>query len=201
MQQPGATTQRKAQNDLLALAGLLEYPGEAWRTTLKLCAAWIEGDAAAQLAQFAQQTEELPLAAMQELYTQTFDLNPVATLEIGYHLFGENYKRGLFLAQLRETEAQFALDEPHQLPDYLPMLLRLLVRLDDRELHDDLIIECVLPALAKMKQALCSKANPYAALIAAVEQRLQAEAPARCSTARARELNVLPQQAELRFIG
>ena len=55
-------------------------------------------------------------------HTRTFDLNPVCTLEVGYHLFCENYKRGEFLANLRATEAPFELGQEFQLPDYLPVL-------------------------------------------------------------------------------
>lgn len=184
------------QEALLALADLLEYPGVDWPQRLELIGASL-GDEA--LVEFSGQIETLPLAALQETYTQTFDPNPVATLEIGFHLFGENYKRGLFLAQLRETEEQYALDEPRQLPDYLPTLLRLLTRLDDRELREDLIAECLLPAIGKMKTALKSKENLYAPLVEAVEARLKAEAPARRAGALGRELNVLSRAAE--FIG
>jgi nitrate reductase delta subunit len=177
---------------------LLEYPGADWPRRLAASRASLNDDA---LAEFSRHTESLPLAALQETYTQTFDLNPVASLEIGYHLFGENYKRGLFLAQLRETEAQYALDEQRQLPDYLPVLLRLLTRLDDRELREDLMAECLLPAIGKMKTALKSKENLYAPLIEAVEAKLKAEAPARRAGALARELNVLSRTPELNFIG
>ena len=98
-------------------------------------------------------------------------------------------------------EAQYALDEQRHLPDYLPTLLRLLTKLDDRELREDLIAECMLPALGKMKTALKSKENLYAPLVEAVETRLIAEAPARAVGLLARELNVLPRAAELSFIG
>src|ERR1035437_11124036 len=36
----------------------------------------------------------------EERYTALFDLNPVCTLHAGYHLFGEDYKRGELLAGL-----------------------------------------------------------------------------------------------------
>ncbi len=185
-----------SQTALLALADLLEYPGADWSQRLEMTVASL-GDGA--LAGFSRQIETLPLATLQETYTLTFDLNPVAALEIGYHLFGENYKRGLFLAQLRETEEQYALDEQRQLPDYLPTLLRLLTRLDDRELREDLIAECLLPAIGKMKTVLKSKENLYAPLVEAVEARLKAEAPARRVGTLGRELNVLSRAAE--FIG
>ncbi len=38
----------------------------------------------------------------EELYTRTFDLNPVCALEIGWHLFGEDYERGAFLVRMRD---------------------------------------------------------------------------------------------------
>jgi nitrate reductase delta subunit len=190
--------EHNSQAALLALADLLEYPGEDWPQRLAASLTLLREET---LAELSRQTKALPLEALQESYTQTFDLNPVAALEIGYHLFGENYKRGLFLAQLRETEAQYEMDEQRQLPDYLPTLLRLLTRLNDRELREDLIAECLLPAIRKMKTALRSKENLYAPLIEAVEARLKAEAPTRRAGALGRELNVLSRAAELNFIG
>ncbi len=187
-----------SQEARLALADLLEYPREDWPQRMESSRASLNEET---LAEFFRGTEALPLASLQEVYTQTFDLNPVATLEIGYHLFGENYKRGLFLAQLRETEERYALDEQRQLPDYLPTLLRLLDKLDDRELREDLIAECLLPAIGKMKTALKSKENLYAPLIEAVETRLKSEAPARRVGTLGRELNVLSRAAESNFIG
>jgi len=186
------------QEELEMLAGLLEYPGGERRTP-EFRTARLESEATGYLTEFEQRAAELSLDEMQETYTLTFDLNPVAALEIGYHLFGENYKRGLFLAQLRETEARYGLDDQRQLPDYLPLLLRLLIKLDDAELREDLIAECLLPALGKMKTALRSKENIYASLIEAVETQLKAEAPAYRAGVLARELNVLPGTTE--FIG
>lgn len=185
------------QDVLEMLADLLEYPGQDWPRRIGL----IDGTGDEPLDRFRRLTESLPLETLQETYTQTFDLNPVAALEIGYHLFGENYKRGLFLAQLRETEARYAIDEARQLPDYLPTLLRLLPLVDDTELRGDLIAECLIPALAKMKAVLVGKENLYAPLIEAVEAKLRTEAPERVAVAPVRELNVLQSPPELNFLG
>lgn len=162
------------------LADLLEYPVEDWR--------FRRGDPSAlpktatndslrsAFALFASDTEKLSLSDLQELYTRTFDLSPVCALEIGYHLFGENYKRGVFLANLRETEAPFELGQEQQLPDYLPVLLRLLTKLDEEELRNALIVDCIIPALQKMLKNLSEGENPYRHLIAAVTTALKAEA-------------------------
>jgi nitrate reductase molybdenum cofactor assembly chaperone NarJ/NarW len=161
------------------LADLLDYPAENWRELLGLGAGIVitgDPDLVASLVQFQANVKELSLSALQELYTRTFDLNPVCSLEIGYHLFGENYKRGEFLANLRETEAPFDLGQQRQLPDYLPVLLRLLTRLERGELRDSLIADCMIPGIDKMIEALAQASNPYAELVKAVCSALNREA-------------------------
>src|SRR5215813_3079056 len=151
------------------LADLLEYPDSKW-----------DSNAMADepsLTEFHSAVAGLTLSELQELYTRTFDLNPVCALEIGYHLFGENYKRGEFLANLRETEAPFELGQENQLPDYLPVLLRLLKRLQDEELRGSLIGECLIPAIEKMLKSFNQTENPYRFLLHAVRSKLQTEAP------------------------
>ena len=160
------------------LANLLEYPGDDWRLQLEQCHRQISTEhdlLAPMLKQFSKNVETFSITELQEKYTQTFDLNPVCALEIGYHLFGENYKRGIFLANLRESEAPYGLDPQTQLPDYLPVLLRLLVKLEDAELRDALIRECLLPALDKMLAALGE--NFYGELLQAIYSALKVEAP------------------------
>src|SRR5512144_3081922 len=137
------------------LADLLQYPNSNWGSRI-MYRADNEG-----LTEFRSVVDALTLADLQELYTRTFDLNPVCALEIGYHLFGENYKRGQFLANLRETEAPFDLGQQHQLPDYLPVLLRLLTKLEHDELRSSLISECLVPALNKMLTSVKDTENPY----------------------------------------
>lgn len=155
------------------LAALLEYPNGDWpKHTERACAV-----ANASLGEFVAGVESLSITSLQELYTRTFDLNPSCALEIGYHLFGENYKRGEFLAHLRETEAGFALGQEQQLPDYLPVLLRLLVKLEDEELRGSLIVECLIPAIEKMLASFKETENPYCLLLEALRSTLQTEAP------------------------
>jgi nitrate reductase delta subunit len=162
------------------LANLLEYPDDDWVARLDANKQRVvEGCAglAPQFLEFRKKIDGASVSALQEKYTQTFDLNPVCTLEVGYHLFGENYKRGLFLANLRETEAPYELGQRHQLPDNLPVLLRLLNRLTDTELRSALISECLIPAVDKMVAALSEAGNPYCGLLSVVSRALRFEAP------------------------
>lgn len=167
------------------LADLLEYPNSVWDSKMST------GADNYTLIEFRSGIATLTLSELQELYTRTFDLNPVCALEVGYHLFGENYKRGEFLAHLRETEAPFDLGQEHQLPDYLPVLLRLLAKLDDKDLRASLISECLIPALEKMLKPLSEGENPYRHLIAAVNAVLRSEVPTQVATPRRAYLPVL----------
>lgn len=163
-----------------ALANLLEYPDDDWAARLGEYEQILNEEwpaLAPQLHEFRKKLDGFSVSALQEKYTQTFDLNPVCTLEVGYHLFGENYKRGLFLSNLRETEAPYELGQRHQLPDYLPVLLRLLNKLADQELRSALIYECLIPAVDKMVGALSESGNPYSGLLSVVSRALKIEAP------------------------
>jgi nitrate reductase delta subunit len=165
-----------------ALADLLEYPDRQWQANLAGHLRAVEAcgpGPAAEAARFARGLAGCSTADLQEEYTRTFDLNPVCTLEIGYHLFGENYKRGAFLARLRETEAPFALGQEKQLPDHLPVLLRLLDRLEDSDLRASLIADCLIPALDKMLKALSQTGNIYGPLLSVTRSTLELDAPSR----------------------
>jgi nitrate reductase molybdenum cofactor assembly chaperone len=175
-----------------ALAELLEYP--SLKLDIESCSTLISNEPANvtnSFAEFRASVAGLSLNELQEVYTRTFDLSPVCALDIGYHLFGENYKRGVFLANLRETEAPFDLGQEHQLPDYLPVLLRLLTTLDDEELRSALIVDCMIPALEKMLKTLGEGENPYRHLIAAVNTKLKSEAGAYPATIQRAHLPVL----------
>lgn len=175
-----------------ALAELLEYP--SLKLDIESCSAVICNEPANvtnSFAEFRASVAGLSLNELQELYTRTFDLNPVCALDIGYHLFGESYKRGVFLANLRETEAPFDLGQEHQLPDYLPVLLRLLTELDDEELRSALIVDCMIPALEKMLKTLGEGENPYRHLIAAVNTVLKSESLSQTATPRRAYLPIL----------
>ena len=147
-----------------SLADILEYPTDDWNLRFEKCkelSLSTDQSASDYFSSFCLDIHEMSLLEMQEMYTRTFDLSPVCALEVGYHLFGEDYKRGQFLANLRETENPYDLGQEHQLPDYLPVLLRLLGQLEDDELRASLIGYCLIPGLKKMNEAFDKKKNPY----------------------------------------
>ena len=87
---------------------------------------------------------------MQELFTRSFDVQAIATLDIGYVLFGDDYKRGELLANLNQEHRKAGNDCGTELADYLPNILRLMSMLQDEELIRDLAYAIVAPALLEM---------------------------------------------------
>jgi nitrate reductase delta subunit len=111
--------------------------------------------------------------AMQELYVQTFEFNPACTLEIGWHLFGENYERGEFLVRMRQELRRHGIPESTELPDHLTHLLPLIDRMEHAEAAR-LAGEYLLPALGKIQLA---EDNPYGPVLESIVQKLQTDFP------------------------
>lgn len=109
---------------------------------------------------FSEAVAALPLAEREELYIQTFDFSPAHALEVGWHLFGESYKRGAFLVKMRDALKVAEIDEGGQLPDHLTLLLRMLDTLSSED-AEALIAECILPALKRLCAVFENKPNAY----------------------------------------
>jgi nitrate reductase delta subunit len=166
---------------LRSFADLLDYPTPQVYQQAEACLAELRAvpEAAQALDVFQCGIENLSLERMQELYTVTFDMQPLCYPYIGYHLFGESYKRGAFMAQLNETYHDHDFCPQQELPDHLPVALRFL-GLEPARCKDDfgraLIVEGLLPALTKMLQVFNQQTeNPYASLLAALQLVLTPE--------------------------
>jgi nitrate reductase delta subunit len=153
------------------LAQLIEYPDDQIGEHLESCLGDLRStlpEAEALLAEWKGYVEATPVCSVEELYTQSFEINPVCALDVGYYLFGEDYQRGLFLAHLRENQEEVGLTNETELPDHLPVLLRWLGRVHGSELHTEMAAECLLPVLRRMDDSLARTANPYRGVLQAI---------------------------------
>jgi nitrate reductase assembly molybdenum cofactor insertion protein NarJ len=107
---------------LAVCAELLRYPDSGLRDRARL------------VPEFYDEISHVSVEGLQELYTTTFDLNPVASLEVGWHLWGEQYERGRFLAELRGKQTSMGIDADTELPDHLTVLLRMFTHAANEEL-------------------------------------------------------------------
>lgn len=167
------------------LAALLEYPTAEWHDLVEKAAQILAqqgGSVASAWTAFFEAVQWVPIDQMQERYVQTFELSSNCTLEAGYHLFGDTYKRGEFLAHLRKEQESIGVDGGRQLPDYLPLLLRMVPRIEDAELREALRDDCILPAVRTMTDRLEAAENPYRALLGAVGATVGLDAADTCCT-------------------
>lgn len=94
------------------------------------------------------------LEKKQELYTRTFDINGPCCLDVGFVMFGEDYKRGEFLVGLKDLYRRIDYQVGTELPDYLPYLLAALTKMPKGTEQDDLAEKILIPALSKMINGL-----------------------------------------------
>lgn len=166
-----------------AFAGLLSYPsGNAVRLTNEWAPCVVARFPSLEpeitpLLEFVAQHGE---AEVEELFTRTFDGNGERALELGWHLHGENYARGVLLVRLRALLRKAALDEGAELPDHVSNVLRLLGRVDGTTARA--LVEHVLtPSLDKVIVGFGDDGNPYKHTLAALRSALREEVAPRSS--------------------
>lgn len=159
---------------LAELGALLTYPVEGYGGQLTDAAVRVRDlvpDAASALTAFECRIRDTPVEGLQEAFTQTFDLNPVCALEVGWQLYGEEYERGAFLVRMREILRDHSISEGGELPDHLSLLLALLPRLGISEARD-FASGVLVPAVDKMVAAIEKSESPFQPLMQAIAAML-----------------------------
>ena len=134
------------------VAELLDYPGPELAGRGKALLGFLREnypDAALEVEHFL---DAIPANALdlQELHTRTFDVQSLTSLDLGYVLFGDDYKRGALLSNLNQEHNRAQNDCRGELADHLPNLLRLIPKLKDQELLGELVEQILVPALILM---------------------------------------------------
>lgn len=153
-------------------ADLLEYPTPALsqqtKAAVERLTKW-SPEAAVRIDGFQKHVDASNLEQMQELYTRTFDIQPVCYPYVGYHLFGESYKRGAFMAMLNEGYRKYGYSAGNELPDHVGIILRFLgssIAGRNSEFGQTLLNEGLVPTLEKMIAGFDAQpGNPYAAVV------------------------------------
>jgi len=102
------------------------------------------------LKPFIDFLNSVSIEEVQELFTRSFEVQAVTTLDLGYLLFGDDYKRAELLVNLSKEHKKAGNNCGIELADHLPNLLRLLSKMDDLTLRDELVVKLLGPALKKM---------------------------------------------------
>ncbi len=129
-----------------------------------------------EFRKFHSEIASLSCPELQELFTRTFDLNPLCTLEIGWQLYGEDYGRGEFLVKMRQHLRNCGIPESGELPDHLSHALTLLAKLPEEEAAEFASVY-LLSAIDKMRNAWKENRNGYAHLLEATFALLSTQFP------------------------
>lgn len=170
-------------------AYLLSYPQERYREVARALEKAFEtgGEEKNSLQPFVEYVTATRLETVEEKFTRTFDLNKTTCLEIGWHLYGEDYKRGEFLVNMRQSLAEYHIVESIELPDHISHCLKLLAALDadDTGIY---VANFLLPAIKTILKNF-EKKNPFLPLVETLRGYLT-----ECFVPREREQFITPLQ-------
>ena len=167
---------REEKQMLGLLSFLMMYPNDDYWRSLEAfepsTAALPAGDATNCITAFLAYLESQPRIVLQENYTAAFDMNPSTTLNLTYHLWGDNENRADALVRLEQVYRDAGYERTSgELPDCLPLMLEFLSICPDargvehlwaclRELDAYLIrLEREAPAYAALLQPLARMAS------------------------------------------
>ncbi len=153
-----------------AIALALRYPAPGSLGLLEKAVAGLpEGAVRRHMERFLSEIPTLPLSAWEELHTRTLDLAPIFVPYLGYVVWGDNYQRGEFMAELKVAEDIAGIDREGELPDHLAPVLRYLAAARDPL---PAVLEVFPPAAARMRKVLeeAESDNPYRHVLRAVEE-------------------------------
>jgi len=135
------------------LAGLFSYPDLRFGEKVLEIQGFLDDtclEAAEHLKAFTEFAEGASLVDLEEVFTRSFDVQAVTTLDLGYVLFGDDYKRGELMVKLNGEHNEAGVDCGTELPDHLPNILRLLSAMQKPELREELVQKIIAPALQKI---------------------------------------------------
>jgi nitrate reductase delta subunit len=118
---------------LRKLATIFSYPAQDYKQTVSELDTLLNEEEKKLIRPFLKFIEKSDQGQIEERFTYTFDMNPDTCLEIGWHLYGEDYQRGQFLVHLRQSLREYGIQESVELPDHVSHCLLLLSRMDEND--------------------------------------------------------------------
>lgn len=152
---------------LSKLACLFDYPTEKYFSQASECMELIreqQPDAVEVFEPFLDYVRGMSISGLEESFSYMFDLSPVCTLEIGWHLFGEDYRRGQYMAKMRRELVIAGIEETHELPDHLTHSLLLLDAMSPQD-SEYFASACVIPGMEKMVEGFEKQESAYKNLV------------------------------------
>jgi len=152
------------------LADLFRYPGPELAQNATEAGKMLEArypQAFKHYAPFWEHATKRDLHTQEEYYIKTFDVQAVCYLDLGYVIFGEDYKRGEFLVKIQELQNLTGNNCGFELADHLPNVLTLLPKMKDPKEAEEIVVTVAMPALRAMIKKFKNR-NAYKNLLGAL---------------------------------
>lgn len=159
----------ETQTDSLQLISLLlQYPEEDLLGRLDELATMTSRSCSSEIRpvirDFLKDLGQLTPIQAQERYTALFDMDPATTLNVTYHIHGDNEKRAAALARLQHGYDMAGWERiTGELPDYLPMMLEFL-SICPHPVQTPFVWQC-LQGLQPLIKRLEDRGSVYACLL------------------------------------
>lgn len=135
------------------LAELFKYPEPGFLERVLECQAFLDKnypEAGKEMEVFTSYIHHSDCDKREELYTKTFDVQPICYLDLGYVIFGEDYKRGAFLLHMQGEQRKHNNECGTDLPDNITNVFTLMAKHPDNEFVDELAVKIIIPGIKKM---------------------------------------------------
>jgi len=163
-------------NHYKLIADLFRYPDDNLLPRAKAVLKLVSKQYPAQsqkLAEFVAAIEDIDTKHQQEYFMKTFDVQAVCYLDIGYMMFGEDYKRAQLLVNLQKEHKVAGIDCGSELADHLPNVLSLLAQTTNQGFATELGFIITMPAVRFMLTKFKNIDNYYTGLLEVLLEILQ----------------------------
>lgn len=170
---PVAHTPEQRADLFMAVALLLEYPGENWTEildTVSETAPLLPPASGSRLVKFVAWARGRGQEGVEQDYVSTFDQKRRCALELSYYATGDTRARGIALSVFKDLYAAVGWKpDPEVLPDFLPQILELAARCEGEDLQ--LVQDTIAShreGVEVLHAALESMDSPWANVVAAL---------------------------------
>lgn len=168
----------KKLDHYLLLSKLFEYPKQSLATSAEELLQFIKQNIPEQIENadaFYKAVKGRSIHEQQEYYMKTFDVKAIIALDLGYLIFGEDYKRADLLVNLQKEHKKAEIDCGTELGDHLPNILKLIARTSDDEFREELGFIISRPAIRFMLSKFKNFGNYYEQLLEILSYFLHAD--------------------------
>jgi len=141
----------------LYFAKILDYPNDLLINNIKHIILLInqnksisKNEIISPIKNFLDVISKKNISEIQEIYIKSFEIQSIVTLNIGYLIYGDDYKRAELLINLNNEYKKNNIKCENDLSDYLPNILIFLSKCKNMALINEFISNFLMPALKVM---------------------------------------------------